>query len=780
MGTLTRRGAAALGIALLLLAVGGLYLLDRYNVPSWMITKYHKYSKQLRLTLKPIVVTDRMVLEPLAASGLVPRNVADAVGAGHFDEAWEYYRVWRSKSAAGDVLPPESAPEFAVRHASELADDLFYVFGKGPYRLGQDFTWTEFPPGKGDVVYVWDLNTLRHFAPLAQAYVSTGDARFAEAISRQLASWQAQNPIDNSVSWRAPMEASLRLSTFCWVTRAMAPHLDAPLYAELVKAMYGHARFIARYIDAPRKINNHAIFAAIGLYLFAVQYPEFPEAAGWKLLSEKRLLDELDSQYTKAGVHKENASHYHKALTDVYLHYLIAKMRLGEPAPPEVMARIAGQLRFLQGVTGADGELFRIGDSSDALFLELGGAVFDTGPTLHLGALLLSRPEYAVPTPAARRAAKWALGEPLYTTLAQQLEQARPRPLRADLSTWPESGFFRIDSAGTTLFGDLGPIGGAPHLAGHDHADTTSFVFWRDGEPLVIDPGTYVYPGHVKSGEVVWRVYMRSTAAHNAVTVDGLSQAIPAPGNFGYQSRPAAHLLFAGAEGDLFAVGGEHFAYREQVGATRRIFVLLAGDLLVLDWFPQGTGSHDYMTTLNLPVKSEGEKKRRRRLLGKRDKGPVKVLWSAEAGGNTGGRQVARRFPGAISRGYGSLTASSVVRRRTTHDGPVVQAFSLIRKPDIPSVPKVTALADGGFAVTARLGETPVTVLLAGGEEGAAFEGWSTDAKVAVFATDPGGRALVFGGTAVLAPEGKTPPRTKVLPPLNPDGASTDKESGDK
>ncbi len=756
MGTLTRRGAAGLGIVLLLLAVGGLYLLDRYNIPSWMITKYHKYSKQLRLTLKPIVVTDQMVLEPLAASGLMPRSVADAVGEGRFDEAWAHYRVWRSKSAVGDILPPESTLEFAVQHASELADDLFYVFGKGPYRLGQDFTWTEFPPGKGDVVYVWDLNTLRHFAPLAQAYVSTGDARFADAISRQLASWQAQNPIDNSVSWRAPMEASLRLSTFCWVTRAMAPHLDGPLYAELVKAMYGHARFIARYIDAPRKINNHAIFAAIGLYLFAAQYPEFPEAAGWKVLSEKRLLDELDSQYTKAGVHKENASHYHKALTDVYLHYLIAKMRLGEPAQPEVTARIAGQLRFLQGVTGADGELFRIGDSSDALFLELGGAVFDTGPTLHLGALLLSRPEHAVPTPEARRAAKWALGEPLYTTLAQQLEQAGPRPLRADLSTWPESGFFRIDSAGTTLFGDLGPIGGAPHLAGHDHADTTSFVLWQDDRQVVLDPGTYTYRSQVVAHNLVWRDYFRSTAAHNAVSVDGLSQALPAAGGFGYRSRPAARMLFAGNEGDLFAVGGEHFAYRDQVGAVRRIFVMVAGELLVVDWFPESRGRHEYATTLNLPDRQDTPSK--------------KVLWTMTKAGVNGAQTVA----GWASRAYGSLEPSPLVRRVTAHTGPAVQAFAIVRQPDAAAAPTVTSLADG-FAVTARLAGRPITVLLAGQAGATRFENWSTDAQVAVFEAQSGGRALLFGGTRLSAPGVYAAPLTRMLPVLNPDGVSTDK-----
>lgn len=780
MKRLANKRLAGLAVVFLLLAAGGLYGLDRYNIPSWMITQYHHYAKKVHITLNPVVITDRMVLEQVAASGIAPQGVADAVAAGQLDAAWERYRAWRAENS-GVRYAPDPEQNGVVQYAQDLAEGKFYVFGKGPYQLGDDFTWTEFPPGKGDVVYEWEINALRHFAPLAQAYLITGEDRFKEAISGQLASWQRENPIDNSVAWRAPMEASLRLSTFVWVTRALAPRIDGAMHAELVKAMYGHAAFIARYIDAPRKINNHAIFAAIGLYLFAAEYPEFPESAGWLAQAEQRLLDELASQYTGAGVHKEKASFYHKALTDIYLHYLIAKLRRGEPVPPEVTEQIAGQVRFVRDVSAPDSRPFAIGDSSDPRFLELGRGSLDHGAsTLFLAALVMTRPEFSAPTEISVRTAKWALGEPLFTTLSDKLKQAPPVAAPAPLSVWPESGFFRIDSDRAILFGDLGPIGGAPHLAGHDHADTTSFVFWRDGKPVVVDPGTYTYRREVKSNGTVWRDHMRSTFAHNAVTVDGLSQAEPAPGGFGYLQRPDARLLFAGSEGGLFAVGGEHSAYRERVGATRRIFVMREGDLLVVDWFPDSTGRHEYLTTLNLPALQESRQKTFRRLSKKNRLSPAKVLWSTQEFGGTGEKATVKWFTEGVSRSYGTLETLPVMRRRTTRDGPVAQAFSLVRKPEDSSGPRVTALAGGGFAVTALLNGQPVTVLLAGGEGQTEFEGWATDADVAVFEAVPGGRALRFDGTAVRAPEGTTPLRVKGLPRLNPNGPSTDKETGDQ
>jgi hypothetical protein len=548
-----------------------LLVLDRYDIPSWCITQYHRYAHKIRLTLHPIVVTDRMVLEAVAGAEGMPGGIAEGLRRGDTDTAWEAYRTARAARSGpgavsrtrGEDFPAEAAD--AIRRADAFAADRFEVYGKGPYVLGKDFTWTRFPPVPDDVGTVWVLNRLRHFVPLTQAYLLTGRKDYLAAISRHLDIWQRENPIANSVNWADPMEASLRLSTLVWVARALAPDPKAAdLFPGLMRAMYGHARFIAAGLDNPRPVNNHAIFAAIGLYLFAADYPEFAEAPRWKEMAERRLLDELDWQYTQGGVHRELCTGYHKSLTDVYLNYVAAKGRAGEAVSPRALERIGAQLGALRAMTAPDGRIFHLGDSGEMALIDTGVAPDDAVPTLYLGALLLGEPGYqaeAVPGTAARWNAAWVLGEAALDHASQVLEARAPTapPGRSvpggsgPLRVFPEAGWFRIDSDGLALLGDLGPIGGTPELAGHDHADTSSFVLWYGDRPLLVDPGTYTYRSGLVTGGVVWRDFLRSTAAHNAVTVDGRSQADPAPGDFGYLQRPAAGLLFAGVERDLAA-----------------------------------------------------------------------------------------------------------------------------------------------------------------------------------------------------------------------------------
>jgi uncharacterized heparinase superfamily protein len=69
------------------------------------------------------------------------------------------------------------------------------------------------------------------------------------------------------------------------------------------------------------------------------------------------------------------------------------------------------------------------------------------------------------------------------------------------------------------LVGNGGPLGLKP-LAAHGHADALSFWLSIDGNPIFVDPGTFLYHSGGK-----WRDYFRSTAAHNTVRVDQTDQA---------------------------------------------------------------------------------------------------------------------------------------------------------------------------------------------------------------------------------------------------------------
>jgi hypothetical protein len=91
---------------------------------------------------------------------------------------------------------------------------------------------------------------------------------------------------------------------------------------------------------------------------------------------------------------------------------------------------------------------------------------------------------------------------------------------------------------------------GGPHgflsIAAHAHADALSLEVRHDGIDILADPGTYCY-----HGEPEWRLYFRSTKAHNTVRVDDRDQSASA-GPFLWRRHAATTVLRdeTGVDGD--------------------------------------------------------------------------------------------------------------------------------------------------------------------------------------------------------------------------------------
>jgi hypothetical protein len=85
------------------------------------------------------------------------------------------------------------------------------------------------------------------------------------------------------------------------------------------------------------------------------------------------------------------------------------------------------------------------------------------------------------------------------------------------LTVLRESGFAVVRDGPLWLAFRCGPL--APSfLPAHVHADALSFQLWWDGEPVVVDPGSYTYePGEDRD-------WFRSTRAHSTLCIDGRDQ----------------------------------------------------------------------------------------------------------------------------------------------------------------------------------------------------------------------------------------------------------------
>jgi len=165
---------------------------------------------------------------------------------------------------------------------------------------------------------------------------------------------------------------------------------------------------------------------------------------------------------------------------------------------------------------------------------------------------------------------------------------------------------------------DCGP-GGPDYQPGHRHADTLSYELCLDGRRIVVDSGVFDYE------KTPLRAYLRGTAAHSTVRVDGLDQS-EVWGAFRVARRAKPLYAELGPlEGGRIEFRGAHDGYRRLPGRViheRRVTAELAGRWDICDQIT-GSGMHVLESVINLhpdcSVKQVGEGQ----LLVSVDSGPV-------------------------------------------------------------------------------------------------------------------------------------------------------------
>jgi hypothetical protein len=121
------------------------------------------------------------------------------------------------------------------------------------------------------------------------------------------------------------------------------------------------------------------------------------------------------------------------------------------------------------------------------------------------------------------------------------------------------------------------------------HSDQLQVEVWANGEPLVLDPGTFHYQGHPPLDDE-----FRMAAAHNGPVLDSLEPMTPA-GKFLWLDWSRAWLgqTTAAAGGRVRVVSARHDGYRRQGVDLRRTLVLLGPQewVVIDDAFGEGEQS---------------------------------------------------------------------------------------------------------------------------------------------------------------------------------------------
>lgn len=335
----------------------------------------------------------------------------------------------------------------------------------------------------------WQLNRHWFWTDLGQAYLATGEEKYAQEFVYQMTDWVKQCPVplvngNNTETWRT-IEAGIRMAQ-SWPP-AYYMFLHSPSFTDeaiitMVKSCTEHARYLMRWPT----VGNWLAMESNGLMHVGVLFPEFKEAADWRKTATDRLYEELDRQVYPDGAQIELSTGYHQVSLKNFARALDVALDNSIEMPTDYVAKMGKMIDYDLNIAMPDGYVPGLNDAgraSIAEWMKMGLYYFP------------ERKDYEWIATAGKQGTVPAVGSIALPFCGHLIMR----------SGWNINDRYM-------LF-DAGPFG-----YGHQHEDALSFVIYSYGKYMLIDPGNYPYDSSD------WRKYVLSTRAHNTIRVDGLDQ----------------------------------------------------------------------------------------------------------------------------------------------------------------------------------------------------------------------------------------------------------------
>jgi hypothetical protein len=542
---------------------------------------------------------------PLAPRQALPRTIALPVPWN--DDADVATIVGRLRAEYPDYVSG------IVDAADAVCEHRFSIFGRD-CRFERDVPWTADPVSwepwpkrfhtrlrvlgsdtAADVKYVWELNRHQFLPRLAKAAWLTGDDRYAVEAAYLLDGWIRENPYKVGVNWTSALEVALRALSWLWACGLLGKRLEQELLRCVYASLLEHGSYIDEHLSFHSSPYNHLIGEATALFALGMMLKDAPQAERWRERGWKVLTREIRRQFHEDGGTVEQATSYHYFTLGFYLQAVLIARRHGRAISPRVWDRLERAFEFAMHLTRPDGSTPMIGDADEGQAFDLmRPSLWDFRPLLALGALLFNRTDLqrvAGPFPPD---AAWMIDSRAWRRY-EGMMPANPSELSVAL---PDSGYcvMRSDWDPQAHFAllDCGPIAAGVRSddiasAAHGHADALAIEVAPHGTPVLIDPGFCTY-----NGEPEWHRYFRETAAHNALVVDGGSQATFA-GRLRWSNAPAVCLEDWVSTGVLEYAAGSHTGYTRLPEGVwhRRALIFARPDYWIVRDELIGEGEHD-------------------------------------------------------------------------------------------------------------------------------------------------------------------------------------------
>jgi hypothetical protein len=417
----------------------------------------------------------------------------------------------------------------------------------------------DFDSEVGDIKLIWELSRMDWLLAMAQQ-ARQGDGAVLSRMNVWLVDWCRRNPPYRGPNWKCGQEASIRVMNLAMATSLLG-QVDTTSAAlrDLVRL---HLRRIAPTMSyAIGQDNNHGTSEAAALFIGGEWLHKLgvAEAERWARQGRRWLEDRAQRLIAPDGSFSQYSLNYHRLMLDTYSTVELWRRHLGLPAFSSSMhERLQAAQRWLyEMIDSVTGDGPNVGANDGARLLPLADVPYrDFRPSVQLAAALFS-------------------GERAYAKSGPWNDLLLWCGLESTLAVAPQPASCMADDGGFTVLrrGAVMTMLRYPRFRFRpSQSDALHLDFWRDGDNLLRDGGTFGY-----SAEQSWQEYFNGPAGHNTVQFDDRAQ-MPRLGRFllgDWLKTDEREALSEDVKSLCFGA-----AYRDGWGAKHRRRVVLTTDRL--------------------------------------------------------------------------------------------------------------------------------------------------------------------------------------------------------
>lgn len=385
-----------------------------------------------------------------------------------------------------------------------------------PYTL-EPMIWDQTP--NGDPEWVYMLNRQDFLNRLLQAWLVTGERRYADRAVWYIQDWIRKNPvrpeggetirtIDTGIRCMNWLSLLLRMQGWGLAGEETAE--------EILSSVGGQFSYLKDSYIEKYTLSNWGLLQTAAICFGYLWYEESLPGDGLKEWAWEELKRQVGLQVMEDGSHWEQSMMYHMEVLNSLMKLLAGCRYAGDPAPSWLEEAVFAMSRYVLFAAGPDHRQIAQADSD----------VTDVRDVLTKAAVLCGSGELKYGGfPVMDLDSAWLLGAwgiRNYEELEGQKPGERRMVCMDTGNIYIRSGW-REDANYTYLH--CGPLGSA-----HGHGDLTHICLYYRGVPFLVDSGRYSY-----REEEPLRMAFKEAGAHNVRIVDGRSPAA-ADGSWSYAS----------------------------------------------------------------------------------------------------------------------------------------------------------------------------------------------------------------------------------------------------